>query len=136
MKSDQEILQTFKIELTNGSLIRIDFFQAESEEYNNGRQADLVVEGILAIINQDSNKSYNFLVDLTKMGKVSSYMSDHAKEVYTKLPQYSMLNKAAVVGKSFFLEMTVNLLMQAAGKGNSFKWFDNIEEARIWLAAS
>jgi hypothetical protein len=60
-------------------------------------------------------------------------MSNHSREVYTTLPKYHMLNKAAVVGHSLMLEVTVNLLMSTAGRGNSLKWFPTKEKALIWL---
>jgi hypothetical protein len=91
-----------------------------------------VVEEIRKIVEADKNQNYNFLIDLTTSGTIHA-ISAKARKAYESLGQYSNINRSAVVGKSLFLEVTVNLIVQALGKGNSFKWFDNVEDAKQWL---
>ncbi len=135
MKSDADLLQTFKIEKQPDGIIFIELFESESDEANNGRQAELIAEAITKVVNEHPGKPANYLVDLTLAGNVS-YMSPHAREVYTNLPKVSNFNKAAIIGQSLFLEITVNLVMQATGRGHSFKWFNNRQEAREWLTTN
>ena len=111
----------------------MDFFAAENEPENNGRQAELVVEQIVKAVNEDMSQTYNFLIDLTKVGTIH-YISDQAKDAYMKLANFKILKKAAIVGRSLFLEVTLNLIMQAAGRGDSFKIFDDLDSAKAWLA--
>ena len=61
-------------------------------------------------------------------------MSDKAKAAYMKLANFKILKKAAIVGRGLFLEVSLNLIMQAIGRGDSFKMFDDIKDAKAWLA--
>ncbi len=135
MKSDAELLKTFKVEKLEKNIIFVEITESEGEEENNGHQADLVSAAIMAVVNQDPTSTYKFLVDLTLTGTVS-YISPHAREVYTNLSKISNLERAAIVGHNLMLEVSVNLLMQATGRGQSFKWFTSKEEARAWLNES
>lgn len=131
-KTDEELLKTFTIKLREDNVVYIKFFQSETEEDNNGRQAELVVEQIVKAINEDMTQTYSFLIDLTKVGTIH-YMSGKAKNAYMRLANFKILKKAAIVGRGLFLEVTLNLIMQAIGRGDSFKMFDNMEEAKAWL---
>ncbi len=134
MKTDEEIKKNFHLEKQAEDLIFIEFFDTETDEAGNGRQAELMVEAIMKEVNKNTKINYKFLVDLTKAGTVT-YMAPRAREVYAELPSFSNLDKAAVVGNSLVLEVMVNLLMQASGRASSFKWFKDIEEARKWLSS-
>lgn len=128
-------MKTFKLELLAPGLICIEINESEKKEADNSRQADLIVERILKIVDQSPNTSFKFLADLTKLGNVT-YMSNHAREVYIKLQSHDMLLKVAVVGNNLLLEVSVNLLLEASGRGHSFKWFKDIDSAKKWLALS
>ncbi len=131
LKPDEELLKGFSVK-KEGNLILMDFFEAEPDEDNNGRQAELVVDQIVNAINQDMTQTYSFLIDLTKVGTIH-YMSDKARSAYMKLANFKILKKAAIVGRGLFLEVTLNLIMQAIGRGDSFKMFDTIAEAKFWI---
>lgn len=133
MKTDEELLKTFKFTMEDNNLIQIVLFGSENEEDNNGRQAELIVEHIGKIASVDKSKNYNFLIDLTTAGSIHS-ISSKAREAYQSLSKFTNLNKSAVVGKSMFLEVTANLIVQALGRGSRFKWFETIDQAKEWLA--
>lgn len=130
-KTDSELIKGFTV-VKEGNIILMDFTAAETNMEDNGRQAELVVEQILKVINQDTTQTYNFLIDLTKVGTIH-FISDKAKNAYLKLANFRILRKAAIVGRGLFLEVTLNLILQTVGRGSSFKMFDNREDARIWL---
>lgn len=133
MKTDEELLKTFKFTMGDNNLIQIVLFGSETEEDNNGHQAELIVEQIGKIVETDPSKNYDFLIDLTTAGAIHS-ISAKARKAYESLSRFSNLNKSAVVGKSLFLEVTVNLIVQALGRGGNFKWFETVDEAKKWLA--
>lgn len=135
MKTDEELLKTFEVEKLDNNIIFVDLLESEEQDDNNARQADLVSEAIMKVVNQDPTLRYNFLVDLTRTGTVS-HISSHAKDVYLNLSKISNQDKAAVVGNNLMLEVAVNLLMQSSGRGQSFKWFKDREEAKKWLATT
>lgn len=131
MRTDEELLKTFSIKVEN-KIVYIVFFEAINEPLENAKQAKLVVDKIIEVVQKDPATHYNFLIDLTKTGTIH-YISDEAKQAYMQLPKYTNFKKAAIVGKSLFLEVTINLIMQAVGRGNSFKIFEDEKEARDWL---
>lgn len=132
MKTDQELKSSFEIKKLDKNTIFVRMLSSEGEDDNNGRQADLLSEEVMKVVNQDPKILYNFLVDLTLTGTVS-HISSHAKEIYINLSKISNQDKVAVIGNNLMLEISVNLIMQATGRGQSFKWFKDIEEARRWL---
>jgi len=133
MISDEELKKSFILEHLEKDLVYLELKEAIKDEAGNGRQAELIYEGIMKIVNQDQNISYNFLIDLTKISATTS-LSNRAREVYMELPRHQMLNKAAIVGNNLFLEVTVNLILQSMGRGQSMKWFKDKDEAKNWLA--
>lgn len=132
MKNDAELAKTFKVEKLDNNIIFVEVTESESDEDNTGRQADLLCAAIMVVVNQNPSIAYNFLIDLTLTGTVS-YISPHAREAYTHLSKTSTLERAAIIGHNLMLEVPINLLMQATGRSQSFKWFNNKEEAIAWL---
>lgn len=136
MKSDEELLKTFKIDRLENNLLRIEISQAEPVEEDNVRQAELLVAAIVRVEDENPKAIYSFLIDLTKVPTSKSFISHHAHEIYSKFNNHQLLNKAAIVGNSMLLEMAINLIMQAIGRGQSMRWFKDMEEAKKWLAES
>lgn len=132
MKTDQELRNSFEISIIDQNIIYIVITEAQPNEADNGRQAEILAEAIGEAVSHHPDISFNFLIDLTKAGSVS-YISPKARQVYTDLPKISKFNKAAIIGQSLILEVTVNLLMQATGRGQSFKWFTEERQAKEWL---
>lgn len=131
MKTDEEILKTFSVRKEE-NIIVMDFFDAESDPEDNGRQAELVVEQIVKVVNKDLTQTYNFLIDLTKVGTIH-YISDKARDAYLHLTNLRILRKAAIVGRGLFLEVTLNLILQSVGRASSYKIFNDLEQAKTWL---
>lgn len=131
MKTDPELLKTFSI-TKDDNVILMDFFEAESNPDDNGRQAELVVAEIVKTVNKDLSKTYNFLVDMTKVGTIH-HISDKARDAYLHLANLRILRKAAIVGRGLFLEVTLNLILQSVGRASSFKIFNDREAAKTWL---
>ena len=91
---------------------------------------------IKRVIAENNLGACNYLIDMRLIGSIH-YMSPEALEIYSKkMPAETKMNKAAIVGKSLILETTVNLVMQAAGRSQSFRWFNDFEEAKKWLTTS
>lgn len=132
MKTDQQLREGFKVFLSENNTINVTFSTVETEADNNGRQAELVYGDIMAIQNQKPETHFNFLVDVSNIMGMN-FMSSKARVVYQQLAKNPQLFKAAVVGRSLFLNVIVNSLMHAAGKELSFRWFSKMEEARRWL---
>lgn len=133
MKTDEELRETYEVTVDEDNLIHIVFIVAETDTRDNGRQAELLVGDIKKIVDSHPDKVFNFLIDLTNAGSIHN-ISDRARKAYENLASFTTNSKAAVVGKSLFLEVTVNLIVQAVGRGQHFKWFEDVTTAREWLS--
>lgn len=129
---DESIKHSFEVKKEATDLISVTFKEAFLDPDDNKRQAQLVEEDLIAIINQDPTSTFNLLVNILPIGGFS-YMSPEARETYGNLAKLRHLKKTAVVGNNTFLEITVNLIMQASGKALNFRWFKDRNEALEWL---
>jgi hypothetical protein len=131
-KSDEELSKTFLVESNSDNVILVDILVPEPEEYNNGRQSDLVVEKIQQIRKENPEKVYSFLVDISKAETFSSPAA-HTREVFADLAKNNPFHKAAIVGNSLLIQAAVNLLMTTTGRAGRVRWFRTREEALNWL---
>lgn len=132
MVDDGLIRKTFTVHLEGDNLVNVVFLDASTDRAQNKRQAQLIEDAIFDILNQDPGKTYKILVDITPIGGFN-YISEESKEIYMNMAKLRQFQKLAVVGKNLFLEMIVNLIMQASGKDLNFKWFTEKQEALAWL---
>lgn len=136
MKTDEEIKKSISVTFEAPNTIVEVFKEGESDREDNARQAKFLLEEIKKVIAENNLGVCNFLIDMRLLGSIH-YMSPEALEIYSKkMPTETKMNRAAIVGRSLVLETTVNLVMQAAGRSQSFKWFHDFEEAKKWLATS
>ena len=136
MKTDEEIKNSISVTFEAPDTIVEVFKEGENDQQDNARQAQFLFEEIKRVIAENNLGACNYLIDMRLIGSVH-YISPEAMEIYSKkLPSETKMNKAAIVGQSLLLETTVNLVMQAVGRGQSFKWFNDFEEAKKWLMTS
>lgn len=133
-KPDEELRKSFTISVDNASgLMNIAFFVAEYDDDNNARQAELFKEEALKLLAENSDQSYNCVVDITLMGKLG-YVSKKAGEVYRELAGHKQIGKVAIIGNTDFqnaiLEFAFFLMKTFSRK---VSWFSSKEEALIWL---
>lgn len=132
MVDDESIKHSFEISQTESDLIRIVYKEGYTSPEENKRQAEVVEAAVMEIVNQDPSKNHDLLLDITNLNGIN-YISPEAREIYGGMTKLQQLRKAAVVGSNTFLEIVVNLMMQASGKAANFKWFKNRTEAEDWL---
>lgn len=132
MESDQELKQTFKLFVDEHNIINLVFLEEQRDPENNTRQSELILESVTQIINKDSGKSYNMMVDLTPLDN-PSYISNRSKQIYSKSPIFGKLLKIAMVTPSLILKSLATTISSTSGKSEGIRVFDNKEKALKWL---
>lgn len=133
MVSDDTIKNSISVTFETPNTVLEVFKEGLNDRQDNARQAQYLFDEVKRVIAENNLDACNYLIDMRLIGSVH-YISPEAMEIYSKkLPSETKMNKAAIVGKSLILETTVNLVMQAVGRSQSFKWFNDFEEAKKWL---
>ncbi|HEX7456569.1 MAG TPA: hypothetical protein VF303_03830 [Candidatus Nanoarchaeia archaeon] len=132
MATDSENQQTYTITQEGEKTIILTFTKILSEEESN-HQAEEVVATIMAIFSKNPQKSFNLIIDLTKLESLPSFFTDRSRNVYTTLSKHPQLLRVAVVGANIFYKLVTNFLMTSTGKGLRIQWFDNKPDAISWL---
>ncbi|OGY29862.1 MAG: hypothetical protein A3F35_02630 [Candidatus Woykebacteria bacterium RIFCSPHIGHO2_12_FULL_45_10] len=132
MKSDSELVGSFKVGLDEDGILILTFLHEEKDPEDNTRQSELVLGELSKVFSGEAGKQFNLLVDLTPV-ESANYVSDKSRELYLKAKMQDHLSKVAVVSSSILLRVFVLFVAQATGKGDSVKWFETKDEALEWL---
>ena len=132
MKSDKQLLTSFKYSIDENNIITLEFLEAELETKNSIRQAELVVEGLVKLLEEAPDKNYNLLIDITII-RVFAQMPARTKEIYSKSPIFKRMGKTAVISSSLFMKILTSAISLTSGKYETTKSFNSREEALDWL---
>ena len=89
-----------------------------------GKQTELLIGNF-----RRSSKPVVILDDLTAIGSVTP----DARSMVVELGKKLDYDRLAFLGKSGILRFGSNLILQAMGRGDKLKYFDNREKAVAWL---
>lgn len=129
--TDEEILKTFKVS-NEGNNIRVKFFEDISDKKANVRVAELVCEQVYKILDKNTNQKFYIIMDLLDLGN-SGTSTRKARETYAKIINRDQIDKIAVIGGSVVMKTIANFIMYLTNKKNSFRFFENNEDAKKWL---
>ncbi|MEX0621635.1 MAG: STAS/SEC14 domain-containing protein [Candidatus Woykebacteria bacterium] len=132
MKSDEELLRSFKLYIGEDDIAYLEFLGAQDVPENNIRQAELIRDGLTKLLEESPERDYNMLIDLTATSVVTN-IPDRSKEIYAKSPVFKKMYKIAVVTPSLLLKILTSAVSLIGGKYEGIKSFDNREEALGWL---
>lgn len=136
MVSDDAIKNSISVTFESPNTVVEVFKEGMSDQDDNTRQAQYLLDEVKRVLAENNLGVCNFLIDMRLIGSIH-YISPGAMEIYSKkMPAETKMNKAAIVGKSLILETTINLVMQTVGRSQSFKWFNDFEEAKKWLTTN
>lgn len=121
MKSDEELLTSFKYSIGEGNIITLEFLEAE-----------LVVEGLTRLLKEAPDKNYKLLIDITII-RVFTHMSVRTKEIYSTALIFKRVAKTAVISSTLFMKILTSAISFTSGKYESTKSFNSKEEALDWL---
>lgn len=134
MKSDEEIRKTFKISIDEEGIINLLVFVMEKESEDNARMTELIKEDFLKIFDENLNKKFKILADLTPIGRINSYGFSHqARKTGAQLMDHQQIEKGALVTSNIFVKTVIDFIIALVRKRDSIKIFLNKEGAIKWL---
>ena len=121
----------YKIIIQDDSII-IDFLTETSGNEDNARQAKLLKQDLDKILDENKSKKYNLLVDITLL-KTDYTLPSESRKIYSRIAKSKQIRKIAVSGKGILIKTVVSFIVNVSGKKDTFKWFENREEAIKWF---
>lgn len=92
MVNDESIKRSFEISQNESDLITIVYQEGFTSPEENKRQAELVEEAVIGIVDQDPNKDHDLLLDIANLGGIN-YISQDAREIYGNMTKLRQLRK-------------------------------------------
>ncbi len=106
MQSDQELKQAYEVFVDDEGILSLVTLGAVEESEASTRQAELIREDVMRILDQDPHKEYDMIVNLSPVG---------------------------TMGGSVLARTMAGFFLRAAGKGENMRWFADREDAVKWL---
>ena len=133
MDNGKELREKFKVFISDKKIINLVFFDVELNTERSIKLTKLISDEVYDIFNKDPQKKYHGIIDLSAIkGKISN-VPGSVRKIYSDISHHGQLKYVAIIGSGLYYEVVVNLIIQAAGKGENIKWFLSREEAIDWL---
>lgn len=129
--TDDKILQYSDLKVID-SIIVLKFNSPIEDVHENTRSSELIIQKINEILAKNPNKKFNWLIDLTTVGKMKN-MPSQSRKNYAELAKNKRIKKVAVAGGDVVVKTITNFIVNLTGRKNSFKWFDDAKSALAWL---
>jgi len=133
MKSDEELKQTFKVFVDQGSILEGIILKEVRGSVDNTRRLELIEEVVLEIFNKNPEKEYGVSLDLLPLGKGNIYTSVEDRKIWARLASNKQIKKCAVIGSSIILKVIASFVIRLSSRSKDIKWFSDKEEALKWL---
>jgi len=136
MATEEEIKKTFKITADADEILNFSITGTVNDVTANVRQAELVDEYFQRIFNDNPERKFKCLVDLSPIKATAHYPSPQARQIYAKILNYQQIKKVAIVVPSLLTQAVMNFVLHAALKRGGIKLFKNKPKAIEWLKQS
>lgn len=133
MATDEEIKKTFKITADTDEILNFAITGTVNDVAANVRQAELIDEYFQKIFNDNPERKFKCLVDLSPIKATAHYPSPQARQMYAKMINYQQLQKIAVVVPSLLTQAIINFILHATIKRGGIKLFKSKIKAIEWL---
>ncbi len=133
MPSDEELKKTFKISGDTEGMLKLEFLAGVSDTASNVQQAELIDQHLKKIFNDNPEKNFKCLVDLSLISKNTHYPSPQARQIYSRMINYPPLKKIAAIVPSRLSQAVMNFVIQTTGQRGKIKLFRTGKEALDWL---
>jgi hypothetical protein len=132
MIDNKEVEKTFEVKIDDQGFMRVTFFEDIIDAEKNVRRAELVAKDVYKILDEDLEKKFNILIDISYM--VKSHISPKANEIYRYVARRDQVVKVAVVGNSDIQSRVLSFIMPfVTGEGKKVLWFPSEQEAIAWF---
>jgi hypothetical protein len=132
MMPDRELQRAYEVFVDDDGIINLVSLEMVGELESNTRLAELILQDVVRILDDDPNKNYAMIVNLLPLG-TTGYASSKARKIYLQIASHDQIRRFAVVGGSVFARTMTGFIIRAAGKGRSMRWLAGLEEAVEWL---
>jgi len=134
MNEDREVSKK-KIEVSlDNSTIKIVHNSAGETHEEKVALIEEVASDVLSILNKDTQKNYDVIVDFVPLGKKGVFLPSGARSMAALMMSNKQIKKWAVVSKTKIMKVTLGFVSKLAGKKNT-KWFSDKEKALQWIKA-
>ncbi|MFA6255418.1 MAG: STAS/SEC14 domain-containing protein [Patescibacteria group bacterium] len=133
MATEEEIKNTFKITADADEILNFAITGNVNDVAANVRQAELVDAYFQKIFNDNQERKFKCLVDLSPIKATAHYPSPQARQIYAKILNYQQLQKIAIVVPSLLTQAIINFILHAAIKRGGIKLFKSKTKAIEWL---
>ena len=132
MKSDQELKQAYNVFVDDEGMLNLVTLEVIRGPESNTRQAELIRQDVMTILDKDPHREYDMIVNLLPLGK-AGYASSRARKIYLEISSHRQIRRFAIVGGSVFVRTMAGFFIRAAGKAEHMKWYAGEQEALEWL---
>ena len=132
LTTDQELKKVFKVYVDDEGILNLDTLGVVKDPEANTRQAELIAEAIMKILEEEPQTKYDMIVNLLPLGK-KGYASSKARKIYLQISSHKQIRRFAIVGGSIFVRTMAGFFIRAAGKDENMRWFATRGEATEWL---
>lgn len=129
MKTDVELLQSFKVSV-EGNVVNVVVFQQEQEDDDYIRVAELSRDMCFKIFEENKEKIFHFIVDI---GKVKDKIPEKSNKIYGAIAQHPQVDKAAIISQEALIKLVCNVIGYFTGKAHKIRCFASRPEALQWL---
>ena len=130
----EEIKKFFKIFIDEKGLINLVCYKMGKKARENTLMIELIRDNLFEIFNQNPEKKFKIITDMTPLGKIKSGgLSPQTRKISTEIIRHPNLEKGALVTPSVFIKTIINLIIILVGRSNSIKVFSEKEKALKWL---
>lgn len=133
MLEDKNIQKTFQIGGDGEGILYLEFLGIVDTVEDNIRQADLIKNHLIKILQDNPERQFNCLVDLSPIKKTTHFPSPKASDIYAQMVDNKQFKKIAIVVPSSLSRAVINFIFQKVIKKTKAKFFKNRGEAIGWL---
>ena len=132
MAPENGLKKTFRISVDNQEMIQIEFLKGVNDVTANVQQAELIKQNFLQIFQDNQDKKFNCLVDLSPIRIGAHYPSPQARQLYADVVDHPRMAKIAVIAPNVLLRSIMRFVVSASKK-RGISLFKSRAKAIDWL---
>jgi hypothetical protein len=117
------------------SIIEIIIYKQGATDEQSSDVAKLARRKIEGYLSENSDKTFNFIINLLKAGEFSAFQA-RAAESYQAIIKNAQIKKIVILAKSNFGHLIASSFSSGTGKEDLIKLFTNRDQAVKWLYES
>lgn len=128
----EDLKNTFEVFMNKEGMLIARFNQLITDPDDNAKQAQMVVDGLIALAREHPGEKFNILIDLTPLGR-ATYVSGETRKIYAQGMKDPQLRKLAVIGQSVAYQVVLDFIVSSINRQERVRWFGDVKKAITWL---